>query len=181
MSIDLTCDGHGPYSVELGDSMAANLATISGTCGAEEPLAWPVTDDTAPSIAVTVDDNVEWTAAPRFSTAEFTRDPAVTAECAAFTDVYSALVNADDGFNDYDAFDEEAWSARVATASTQLADLAAASTSALAAPLAAMSTVVAAASEPGKARSGTEDSVMQVADACDANQTPFVIMAEFGG
>lgn len=181
VSIELSCDGNGYYSVELGDSMATNLATISGMCGAEEPLSWPVSKETVPSIAVTVDEGVRWTATSRFSTAEFPRDAAVTADCAAFTDVYSALINADQGFNNYDAFDETAWLARVEDASSQLAELAAASTSTLAVPLAEMGATVASASEAGTALLGTDDALTQIGTACNANQTPYFVKAEFGG
>ena len=79
VSIDFTCEGIGHYVVEFGDAMAENTSPISGTCGAPATLAWPVDAKTQPSIAVTVDDGVAWTATPLFSTTEFVRDAAVTA------------------------------------------------------------------------------------------------------
>jgi len=181
VSMDFTCDGSGPYTVELGDSMAANLAMISGSCDAKKPLEWPIDAETVPMLVVTVEDGIAWKAVPHFSSEEFTRDAAVTAECAAFSDIYSALMNADQGYGRYQAFDAAEWSRRVETASSQLDDLAAASTSALRAPLTAMSEAVAALSEPGTALVGTEEPAAQVRAACDANQTPFFLTAEFGG
>lgn len=181
VSIDFTCEGVGPYVVEFGDAMAENTSPISGTCGAPSSLAWPVDAKTQPSIAVTVDDSVAWTATPLFSTTEFVRDAAVTADCAAFVDIYSALMNADQGYSQYKAFDAATWTTRVAAASSQLAALAAASTSSLKGPLTSMSHTVSTATEPGTAQAGIADEVAQIGAACNANQTPYFIKAEFGG
>lgn len=181
VSIDFTCEGVGHYVVEFGDAMAENTSPISGTCGAPSSLAWPVDANTQPSIAVTVDDGIPWTATPLFSTKEFARDAAVTADCAGFVDVYSALMNADQGYTQYKAFDAATWAARVAAASSQLAALAAASTSSLKAPLTSMSQTVSTATEPGTAQAGIADDVAQIGAACNANQTPYFIKAEFGG
>lgn len=181
VSIDFTCEGVGHYVVEFGDAMAENTFPISGTCGAPSSLAWPVDANTQPSIAVTVDDGIPWTATPLFSTKEFARDAAVTADCAGFVDVYSALMNADQGYTQYKAFDAATWAARVAAASSQLAALAAASTSSLKAPLTSMSQTVSTATEPGTAQAGIADDVAQIGAACNANQTPYFIKAEFGG
>lgn len=181
VSIDFTCEGAGHYVVEFGDAMAENTSPISGTCGAPAALAWPVDAKTRPSIAVTVDDGVAWTATPLFSTAEFVRDAAVTADCAAFVDVYSALMNADQGYTQYKAFDAATWTTRVTAASSQLAALAAASTSSLKGPLTSMSQTVSTATEPGTAQAGIADDVAQIGAACNANQTPYFIKAEFGG
>lgn len=181
VSIGFTCEGVGHYVVEFGDAMAENTSPISGTCGAPSSLAWPVDANTQPSIAVTVDDGIPWTATPLFSTKEFARDAAVTADCAGFVDVYSALMNADQGYTQYKAFDAATWAARVAAASSQLAALAAASTSSLKAPLTSMSQTVSTATEPGTAQAGIADDVAQIGAACNANQTPYFIKAEFGG
>lgn len=181
VSIAFTCEGGGRFTAEFGDTMAEDLAAIPGECGAEQPLAWPVSERTAPTFSVHVDEGVVWTALPRFSTAEFERDAALTAECAAFTDVYSAFINADEGFTTYDAFGAEEWSARVETASAQLSGLAASATSSLAEPLAAMAATVTAESEPGTSLVGMDAALADIRTACDANQTPYFTQAEFGG
>jgi len=181
VSIDFTCDGSGPYVVELGDTMAENTAAISGLCGDQKPMMWPVTPDTLASIAVTVVEGSTWKAIPYFSTAESPRDAAVTAECTAFTDIFSALFNADQCYSNYKAFDAAVWSTRVQDASSQLEELAGESTSSLKPVLAAMLQTVASATVPGTALAGTDDAVAHVRAACDANQTPSVINAEFGG
>ena len=161
--------------------MALNQSVIAGECGAEAPLAWPVTDQTDPTLAVTVDAGVAWTATPHFSAEEFPFDPAVTDDCAAFVDVYSALWNADSGYVNYAAIDEGEWADRVSTALPQLQALAAASTSPLAVPLASLASSVATATEPGTALRGSEEAVSQIAAACNANQTPYYITGGFGG
>jgi hypothetical protein len=181
VTIDFSCDGDGFYTVELGDSMMLAQAPLDGTCGENTLLQWPLTPRTGSTLSVTVGDGVAWTATPRFSVEEFPFDAALTTECAAFTDVYSAFINADSGFMHYDAFDATEWAERIAKASAQLREFAASSSSALAAPLSAMVDITAEQSDPGTALVGTDEAVTQIAAACDANQTPFVVKAEFGG
>lgn len=175
------CEGGGFFSVELGDSMALGQASLSGRCGSPTALSWPILPATGASVSVSVDEGVAWTADPEFSTDPFPADAAVTADCTAFTDVYSAFQNADSGLVHYAAFDEAQWQTRVQAASAQLSALAASSTSDLAAALTDMSAVVAGPRVPGNSLQGTEDAMGRITAACNANQTPFFVKAEFGG
>ncbi|HEY9306909.1 MAG TPA: hypothetical protein VIP82_03805 [Microbacterium sp.] len=182
LALDFECAGGGPFSVELGDSMMLGQAPLTGTCDGSHSLGWPILERTAPVLHVTVPENVEWMAQARFSTAEFEQNAAVTAECERFSEIYSALVNADTGYAYYGAFDEAAWRARVERASEDLAAATQTSDPAFAESYEAMRDVVSDPSqEVGAALIGTEAAFTQIRQLCDANQTPIVIVAEFGG
>lgn len=180
--IDFDCAGGHPFSVELGDSMMLGQAPLNGVCDGTHQLAWPVTDRTGPTLLVTIPDGVKWVAAPRFSTEEWVFDTHVTADCEAFSEIYSAFVNADTGFTHYGAFDAASWTTRVDRASVELKALAAASQTPLADSLTKMYVVVTDSQRTvGAVVGDTSNPLGQILQACDANQTPVVVMAEFGG
>lgn len=180
--VDFECAGGGTFTVELGDSMMLGQAPLSGTCDGTQQLTWPVSERTDPTLHVMIDDDVDWRATPRFSTEQFASDPAITSDCEAFSEIHSALMNADVGYTQYDAVDEADWRTRVAAASTELKALAEASETALAAEFAELHATVSGADRSvGAVLEGTEDAIGRVQRVCDTNQTPLVIMAEFGG
>lgn len=99
-------DGDGPFTVELGDTMALRQAPIGGTCGSLAELAGPILFETRRLLTVYVGDGVAWTATPHFSAAEFQTDAALATDCEGFSAVYSAFTNADSGYGAYGAFGE---------------------------------------------------------------------------
>ncbi|MDF2562567.1 MAG: hypothetical protein K0R99_4013 [Microbacterium sp.] len=180
--LDFECAGGGAYSVELGDSMMLGQAPLTGTCDGAHSLGWPILDRTVPLLRVTVPEDVEWTAEARFSNAEFEQDGTAAAECQRFSEIYSALVNADTGYAQYAAFDEAAWRARVDRASADLTAAAQTSDPAFTESYEAIRAVVSDPSQQvGAALSGTDAPFAAIRQLCDANQTPIVIAAEFGG
>lgn len=180
-TIEFECST-GRFQVELGDSMMLGQSPVSGTCGEAGQMSWPVTEQTAPVLHIMVDEGVEWTAEARFSPDDFTFDQAITADCKAFSLAYSALFNADTGYSHYQAFDAAEWTTRVDDAAAQLGVAAAASTSALGEQFSAVQGIVAdPARVVGSALAGTETPIGLILQACDANQTPVVTTAEFGG
>lgn len=182
VSVAFDCDGDGAFSVELGDSMMLGQAPLTGTCGEAQTLSWPIESRTAPTLAVQLDADAIWTAKPTFSTAEFMVDDALASECAAFSKVSSALMNADVGLTQYAAFDEAAWSERVQSATVELGELAASSTSELAAALTTLHDAISATTPaPGTAYRTLEPGLFTIGDACVENQSPIVLHAEFGG
>ena len=180
--VDFDCSGGHPFSVELGDSMMLGQAVFTGVCEGTRQLAWPVTVRTGPTLLVMIPDGVEWVASPRFSTDEWVFDTDVTADCDAFSENYSAFVNADAGFTHYDAFDATEWTTRVDRAAAELNALAEASQTALADSLTQLHMVVTDSQRTvGAVLDGTSNPLGQIHQVCDANQTPIVVLAEFGG
>ncbi|MEH3088554.1 MAG: hypothetical protein PGN24_02790 [Microbacterium arborescens] len=181
--IDFSCEGDGMFSLELGDSMMLGQAPLGGTCGEPAALSWPITERTGPTLYVGIADGVDWVATPTFSTEEFATDAAVAADCTAFIDVYSALANADTGYSSYGAFGEDEWNDRVDRAAAALETLAATSQSALADSFTGLHQVVVdPARTVGAVLSPVADEwIAPIHRACNANQTPLVIRAEFGG
>lgn len=182
VSIAFHCDGDGAFSVELGDSMMLGQSPLSGTCGEPHSLSWPIESRTAPTLVVQLDAGAIWTAKPTFSTAEFAVDEALVAECAAFSEVSSALMNADVGLTQYAAFDETAWRERVQGATVELGELAAASTTELSAALTQLHGELSATTPaPGTAYRALEPGFVVIGAACAENQSPIVLHGEFGG
>lgn len=182
LAIDFACEGGSPFSVELGDSMMLGQSPLTGLCEGSTKLAWPVSERTAPTLSVTVADGVEWSAAFAFFEDEFATDEALTAECEQFSESLSALLNADNGLLVYAAFGEAEWSERVSQAAAELVALQS-STSELGD---AFEGLRALATDPAVApgfMSGpaAEQSLQQASSVCGANQTPVIIMGEFGG
>lgn len=182
LAIDFTCEGGEPFSVELGDSMILGQSPLTGVCEGSTTLAWPVTERTEPTLSVTVANGVKWSAAFAFSEDEFAADDALAAECEQFSQSLSALLNADNGLVVYAAIDEAEWSERVSRAAAELVALES-STSELTDAvrgLRALATDPAVA--PGFMKGpAAEQALQQGSSACDANQTPVIILDEFGG
>ena len=181
--VEFECAGGGPFWVELGDSMMLGQAPLSGTCDGKTRLAWPVTERTGSTLGVGVGEDVGWVATPTFSTEDFVYDPALTADCASFSEIYSALSNADIGLTHYQAFSEGDWSVRVDRAAADLADLATSAQSSLGPAFGELQGVV---SDPGRTVGVALNDVAQgslgvITAACNMNQTPLVVVAEFGG
>lgn len=181
VTIDIACQGGGPFHVEVGDSMMLGQAPLRGTCDGTTSLTWPLTEKTGPTLYVWVLDGVEWTATPHFSTAEFVRDDAIAAECEAFSAAYSALLNADIGLNEYRAFDEAEWSNRVDAATAELATLVASSETTMAESFASLLAVVRSDDLAPGAVSGDSRPIDPISDTCATNHSPLILTAEFGG
>lgn len=180
--IDFECDGSGPFTVELGDTMMLGTAPISGTCGIADVLSWPISLNTGHTLGVSVSEGAKWVATPHFSKEEFVSDAKLASDCASFSSAYSALVNADQGLESYQAFGEDEWRVRVSGAAIELRALAQTSSP----PLARASVELAAsvgdpALKPGSATAAAESPVAAVRAFCDRNQSPIGILAEFGG
>ena len=80
------------------------------------------------------------------------------------------------------AFDETEWRTRVDAATQELAALAAGSSSGIRVEWESMSTALAETGRvPGQSMAGTEAALGRVTVACNANHTPLVLSAEFGG
>ena len=158
-------------------------ALLHGMCEGSTELSWPITDQTDPSLSVTVPQEVDWTASPTFSTAPFVYDHALTADCGLFADAYSALMNADSGYTDYDAFDEAEWESRVDEAAADLGDLAASAQPSIIDAVERLQSIV---SDPARTvgvglTADAYAAIGEVSNACNANQTPLILTGEFGG
>lgn len=181
--VDFDCAGGGTFSLELGDSMMLGQAPLSGTCDGTTQLAWPVTERTGPTLYVVVSEGVDWVATPTFSSEEFAFDAAITADCEGFSNVWSALQNADTGYTDYNAFDAAEWTSRVDRALDDLESLAASSQSRLGDTFAQFQSVVTdpAPTVGSVMTAAARDTIGSITQACDANQTPLILKGEFGG
>ncbi|MFT4283928.1 MAG: hypothetical protein QM598_03725 [Protaetiibacter sp.] len=179
--VEFACDGGGDFAVELGDPMMLGQAPLEGSCDGTSPLAWPVSERTGGTLNVHVPDGVAWTATPAFSSDEFAADAALTADCAALSPLISALYNAEAGYQQSQLNLDE-WSARMATVAGGLDAFAASSESALDAPGAALRALVAdPALVPGTFITSRTDPLIEIRRACNTNQSPLVLMGEFGG
>jgi len=175
--------GGGNFSVEIGDSMMLGQAPLSGTCDGASELSWPISERTGPTLSVIVPEGIEWVATPTFSTEEFASDFDLKSDCGQFSDVYSALMNADTGYTHYNAFDAAEWTSRVDRAAAELDTLATAAQSPLGDALTQVYTVV---SDPGRTvgsvlTADAQAPIGEISEACNANQTPLILKAEFGG
>ncbi|MDX2375430.1 hypothetical protein M4I32_01265 [Microbacterium sp. LRZ72] len=181
--VEFECTGGGDFSVELGDSMMLGQAPVTGSCAGTQELSWPITAETGPTLYVVVPEGVEWVATPEFSASAFAEDEALTGECEQFSEVYSALVNADTGYTQYDAFDATEWASRVDAAAAGLETLAAEAPSMRAEAYAQIEQAVSDSGRTvGAALSPeTQGPIGEIMRACNGNQTPVVIAAEFGG
>ncbi|MDF2508816.1 MAG: hypothetical protein K0Q52_2675 [Microbacterium sp.] len=181
VTIDFECEGGLNFHLEVGDPMAAGDAPLRGTCDGTTSLTWPVTEQTAPKLFVWTPDGVEWTVTPHFSTAEFVRDEAITAECEAFSEIYSALSNADIGLTEYQAFDEAEWKRRVEAASVELETLAGASETAMSDSFSALLAWVRGDGHRPGALVTDASLTDPISDTCNTNHSPLILTGEFGG
>lgn len=182
VTIDIECTGGGLFSAEVGDSMMLGQAPLRGTCDGITSLVWPITEKTGPTFHIWVPDGVEWTAKPHFSTAEFVRDEALTSECEAFGEVYSALWNADSGYLTYQAFDETEWKARVDAAAVGLESLVKTSDTVMADSFAEVLTALhGEKAAPGVWLSDSSALLDPITDTCNTNHSQMILRAEFGG
>lgn len=183
VSVEFTCVG-GRYTVELSDSMMLGQAPLSGECAASPvTLTWPITDRTTETLSVIVDEGVDWTATPTFSDEEFAANAAVTADCERFGVIYSAFMNADQGYTLVGVLDSDDWTSRVEQASTELGALAALAQSELRQSFEQLVPLVATRTDQvGEILSpDMQAPISAISTACDANQTPLILLGEFGG
>lgn len=181
VAIDFSCEGGGPFTLEVGDSMALNQAVLAGTCSGTTSLAWPVSEKTRNTLSVWLPAGVAWTATPHFSLDEFESDPAIAAECGAFGEIYSALSNADQGYLRYQAFGFDEWTTRVDAAAADLSDLAETSTTDMASGFAELLAIVQSPDRAPGNIGATLNINELIGDSCGVNHTPLVLTAEFGG
>jgi len=182
-TIDFGCTGRDRFfSVELGDTMAHGGAPLVGLCDGVRRLAVAVDPSNPPALNVMVPEGVRWVATVTFSPEEFHGDPAVTTDCADYSQVFSTLSNADIGYSHYDAVDEPTWRARVAESATSLTDAGSRSETLLAPLFADFGTAL---TDPslvvGDALARTQDIGYLIARICDANQSPIIVTGEYGG
>lgn len=183
VSIEFECRS-GRYTVELSDSMMLGQAPLSGECEASPVLlAWPITERTTETLSVTVADGVDWTAVATFSDEEFATDTALAADCDRFVVIYSAFMNADHGYTLYDELDADQWTERVDEASAELEFLAASAQSKLRESFQQLVPLVSARTDQvGEILSpDMQAPISAISHACDANQTPLILLGEFGG
>lgn len=182
ITVDFTCDGEGGFSVEFGDSMALGQAILSGPCDGDHEMTWPLLPESQRTVNVWASDGTPWEAVVTFSPDPFDENPAVTAECAGFSDVLSQLQSADDGYGFYAAFGSREWYDRVDVATFDLAELHESSVTDLAPAFAVILEIL---RERDRVAGGAMEDVWSeygtISHICDQNQTPLVILAEFGG
>lgn len=179
LELAFECDGDW-FTVEIGDSMMLGQAPLSGPCDGSGPaLRWPIVPNTGQTIYVGVGEGVSWSATPWFSTAEFAYDEALTADCAAYSDVSSGLHNADIGL-DRGVYDDAEWEARTGDGMAGLASLADASESSLAEAFTRLHAQLDTEWAPGMIdRAG--DLPWEIQMACRFNHTEVVMTGGFGG
>lgn len=182
VTVDFTCAEGGPFSVEYGDSMMLGQAPLSGECGTRQQLAVPLLPRSEPYLWVTIEDGVAWEASVVYSSDPFPQDAALVEECAGFADVFSQLQNADNGYGFYAEFGSGEWYERVDAATADLVELAASARSEIAPSFTAvLGTLEERDRVPGAALEDVWDEFRTITAACDRNQSPVVIMDEFGG
>lgn len=181
VTIDFECGGGLNFHIEVGDAMAVGDAALRGTCDGITSLTWPVTEQTAPKLFVWTPDGVEWTATPHFSTAEFVRDEAITAECEAFSAVYSELSNADIGLTEHQAFDDAEWTRRVDAATVDLEMLAGASKTTMSDAFSALLAWLHGDGHTPGALLNDTSLIDPISDTCNTNHSPLILIGEFGG
>lgn len=182
--IVLTCDGETRFVAELGDAMMLGQAPLSGQCDGKRTLAWPWVYGSSGLLSLSVAPEIGWEASVTYSAEPFPQDARLVEECAAYSQVYSQVSNADSGYGFYAAFGADEWNARVDAAASDLSALAASSTSELADDFAAMHTVLAERSPiPGGMTEVQEfwEAHRPIGDACAWNHSEVVTYAEFGG
>ncbi|MFY9712154.1 MAG: hypothetical protein WAK00_01665 [Microbacterium sp.] len=182
LSLDFACTGGGEYLLELGNEASPGRTTRRGICEGTATFLfsfYPASDD---RLGLIIGDGTAWNAAPQYSTAAFTPDPAIKADCEAFGPVYSAIFNADAGFSDYADIDEAEWNERVDAASDDLEALAAASESPLAESFAELVPVLRSPDRiAGDLLRSPDPLNRRISDVCAANETLPTIEAEYGG
>lgn len=183
VSVEFACSS-GAYSVELSDSMMLGQAPVSGECAAgTATLTWPITERTTETLSVTVAEGVDWTAVPTFSDESFATDATIAADCEQFGPIYSAFMNADQGYTFYGELDADHWAARVDEASAELGSLAGSAQSELRESFERLVPLVSArADQVGQVMHPDLDGPLSAINAaCNANQTPLIVQGEFGG
>ncbi len=182
--VTLSCEGGDSFTAELGESMTLGQGVLSGVCGGATELAWPLLPETDATLHLYIGEGVEWTASVAYSEAPFEQDAALAAECDAFSGIYSQIRNADDGYGFYQAFGADVWNDRVDAAAFDLDELADTSITDLAESFRALHTVI--VERPAVAggmieTTGVAGPVSAILDACNANHSAVVVLAEFGG
>lgn len=182
--IDLACDAETRYGAELGDAMMLGQASLSGDCDGERTLAWPWVSGSSGLLSLWVAPEVGWTASVTYSSDPFPQDPAMVTECEAYSQAYSAVSNADNGFGYYAAFGADEWNERMDAAARSLAALAESSRTILVDEFAAMHTVLAERSPIAGGMTETQEfwAVQNsINETCAWNHSEIVVYAEFGG
>lgn len=180
--IDVECAGGTDYALELGASPRLDNRPLRGVCEGARTLTWAVDDHNVETLTVMMVGGVAWTATPSFSTAAVKSDPRIEADCMAFGEVYSAVMNADLGFRSYQAFDETEWQARIDGAADVLEKISEDASPELSVPFAQLLPILRAADRvPGEMLDATRDPMDAVNQSCFINQSVPTINAEFGG
>ena len=175
------CDGDGTIQVGIDDPTDSGLSFQRGACSETTTLEWPLTANTEKSLTVAIAEGVAWSITPRFSTAEFLVDPAIAADCTAYSKAYSLIYNADVGYSRYDDVDEEEWNERIDTAAAALADLADSSSSRLAEPFGELVPILRNPQRvPGDIMSAIGAQNSTISEACSANQSQVTFSADYG-
>lgn len=181
VALAVDCVGDVTFQVGISDPRGEGLSLQRGTCGGTATFEWPLTSTTAKSLTVVVEDGVEWSITPSFSTAEFFVDPAIAADCAAYSTAYGLIYNADIGYTRYDDVDEAEWNERIDTAADALADLADESSSRLAETFADLVPIL---RDPqrvlGDMMSSTRVQNSTISEICSANQSQVTFDADYG-
>jgi hypothetical protein len=182
VTVQFSC-GSGWYAVNLSNATLIADVTLNGACGERHDLVWPITNTTVPKLIVFVSDGVQWQATPTFSTAAFVYDAAVTSDCKAFAPVLGALMDADVGYTHYHAIDATEWTSEVTSAAQDLHTLTASSHSTVHDALVTLFGIISSPQRTvGAVLSDTTNApIQQITQACNANQTPIVTTAKYGG
>lgn len=181
VTLDIECPGGERLVISVMTEMSLENVVLERTCTGLQSMVWPVAESASPTLYIWVPDGVAWTVTPRFSVEEFERDETIAAECAAFGEIYSALMNADQGYGNYQAFGLDEWTQRVDAAAADLDRLAASSETSMAPGFARMLELMRSPDRvPGEISTGVILNHL-IGDACGVNHTPMVLNAEFGG
>ncbi|WP_194764484.1 hypothetical protein [Microbacterium sp. UFMG61] len=181
VTLDVECTGGERFVIGITTAMSLDTARLERTCTGVQSMIWPVSKSAAPTLYIWAPDGVAWTVTPRFSADEFETDETIAAECAAFGEIYSAVMNADQGYGTYQAFGLDEWTARVDAAAADLDRLAASSETSMAPGFARMLELMRSPDRvPGEISKGVILNDL-IGDACAVNHTVMVLNAEFGG
>lgn len=181
VTLDVECTGGERFEIGVLTAMSLDNVQLARTCTGLQSLDWPVAKSASPTLYIWVPDGVAWTVTPHFSADEFETDETIAAECAAFGEIYSALMNADQGYGTYQAFGLDEWTARVDAAAADLDELAASSETSMAPGFTQLLEMMRSPERiPGEISTGVILNDL-IGDACGVNHTPMVVNAEFGG
>lgn len=180
MLVTFACTS-GPFSLSTNSDMHR-----SGSCGGLRSLHLPLPEHAKMILTVGVPDDTTFSLTAVFRTDAATPDTDIAAECTKLSSIYSAILNAEEGFAQGDVPTAE-WTSIVDQAASDLTKLTATSSGLIGQRLpAVLAEITGPNAVPGKllVHEPLNDSDAArdiIGQACDGNGTPLALSANYGG